>query len=110
MKNYPVCNEFNDLFAVPVASPKIQDAENINSTAAILYWIPVQDDRESMKGRVRGYTVSREPGGRLFETHHEKTCPWGYRPDPTKTGLFGQRRWLEACDVWFKKKRDLLSM
>ena len=44
-------------FSVPVAVPLIQDTDEVNSTAAIINWIPVPDDRETMKGRVRGYTV-----------------------------------------------------
>ena len=26
----------------------------------------------------------------------EKTGLWGFRPGPTQTGLYNQRRWLEA--------------
>ena len=43
---------------MPVAVPKIQDTDDVNATAAIINWIPVPDNRENMKGRVRGYTVS----------------------------------------------------
>ena len=43
---------------MPVAAPTIQDSDDVNATAAIINWIPVSDDRETMKGRVRGYTVN----------------------------------------------------
>ena len=46
------------IFSVPVAVPLIQDSDDVNSTAASINWIPVTDDRETMKGRVLGYTVS----------------------------------------------------
>ena len=42
---------------MPVAVPQIQDAEELNASALIIQWLPVPDDRENMKGRVRGYTV-----------------------------------------------------
>ena len=36
----------------------------------------------------------------------EKTGLRCFRPGPTPTGLYGHRRWLEACNVVFIKKRD----
>ena len=30
------------------------------------------------------------------ETHREKTSLWGFRPGPTQTKLYSNRRWLEA--------------
>ena len=37
---------------------------------------------------------------------HEKTCLWSCLPGPTQTKLFNQRRWLEACNLELRKKRD----
>ena len=34
-----------------------------------------------------------------------KPTIWGFRPGPTKTGLYSHRRWLEACSFGFNKKR-----
>ena len=31
---------------------------------------------------------------------------WGCRPGPTQTGLYSHRRWYEASNFGFKKKRD----
>ena len=31
----------------------------------------------------------------LFEPCHKKTCLWGFRPSPTLTGLYKDRRLLE---------------
>ena len=31
-----------------------------------------------------------------YEQHHEKTCLWSFRPDPTQTGLYSHRRCLET--------------
>ena len=42
----------------------------------------------------------------LFEPHREKTGFRDFRPGPTKTGLYFHRRWLEACNFGFRKKRD----
>ena len=41
----------------------------------------------------------------LFEPVHEKTNNLGFRPGPTQTGLYNHRRWLEAGNFGFKKKR-----
>ena len=35
-----------------------------------------------------------------------KTGLRGFRPGPTKTGLYRHRRWLEARNFVFGKKRD----
>ena len=32
----------------------------------------------------------------LYEPHHVKTCLWGFRPGKTQTGLYNNRRWLDA--------------
>ena len=32
----------------------------------------------------------------VYELHREKTCLWGFRPDPTQSGLYSCRVWLEA--------------
>ena len=44
--------------SVPVARPIMMDNPELNATAVWVKWYPVKDDRETMKGRVRGYTVS----------------------------------------------------
>ena len=47
------------------------------------------------------------PGVRLtvFESHHKKNYPWAFRPVPTQIGLYSHRRWLEAWNFRFWKKR-----
>ena len=40
------------------------------------------------------------------EPCHEKTCLHGFRPGPTQTGLYGHRKWLEAYNFEFRKKKD----
>ena len=40
------------------------------------------------------------------EPRCEKTGLRGFRPGPTQTGLYSHRRWLEACNFGFRKKRD----
>ena len=37
------------------------------------------------------------------EPRCEKTGLRGFRPDPTETGLYSHRRWLEACNFVFRK-------
>ena len=41
-----------------------------------------------------------------YEPWCEKTSLWGFRSDLTQTGLCNQRRWLEAWNFRFRKKRD----
>ena len=36
----------------------------------------------------------------------EKTKKFGFRPGPTQTGLYSHRRWLEAGNFLFQKKRS----
>ena len=36
----------------------------------------------------------------------EKTNNLGFRPGPTQTGLYSHRKWLEAGNFGFRKKRD----
>ena len=43
---------------------------------------------------------------RIFEPRSEKTGLRGFRPGPTQTGLYSYRRWLEASNFGFRKKRD----
>ena len=43
--------------SVPVARPVMGDCENYNGSAIYMEWTPVPDDREHMKGRVKGYKV-----------------------------------------------------
>ena len=40
------------------------------------------------------------------EPRCEKTCIRTFRPGPTQTGLYSHRRWLEAGNFGFRKKRD----
>ena len=42
----------------------------------------------------------------LFEPRCEKTGLQGFRPGLTQTGLCSHRRWLEAWNYGFRKKRD----
>ena len=42
----------------------------------------------------------------LFEPRCEKSGLLGIRPDPTQTGLYNNRRWLEAWNFGFRKERD----
>ena len=44
---------------VPVATPIMDENPEVNATCVWVRWIPVADNRETMKGRVGGYTVSR---------------------------------------------------
>ena len=41
-----------------------------------------------------------------YEPPCEQTGLRGFRPGPTQTRLYSQRRWLEACDFVFRKNRD----
>ena len=41
-----------------------------------------------------------------YEPRCEKTGLWGFRPGPTQTRLCSHRRWLEASNFGFRKKRD----
>ena len=41
-----------------------------------------------------------------YELRCKKTCPWGFQPGPTQTELQKHRRWLEAGNFEFNKKRD----
>ena len=40
------------------------------------------------------------------EPVHKKTNNLGFRPGPTRTGLYGHRRWLEAGNFGCRKKRN----
>ena len=40
------------------------------------------------------------------EPVHEKTNNLGFRLGPTQTGLYSHRRWLEAGNFGFRKKRN----
>ena len=42
----------------------------------------------------------------LNEPRCEKTGLRGFRQGPTQTGLYSDRRWLEARNFGFRKKRD----
>ena len=41
----------------------------------------------------------------LFEPRCEKTGLRDFRPGPTQTGLYSYRRWIEASNFGFRKKR-----
>ena len=43
---------------VPVATPIMDENPEVNATCVWVRWTPVADNRETMKGRVGGYTVS----------------------------------------------------
>ena len=43
---------------------------------------------------------------KAFEPRYEKIGLRGFRSGPTKTGLYNQRRWLDARNFGFRKKRD----
>ena len=42
----------------------------------------------------------------LIEPRHEKTDLREFRPGPTQTGLCTYRRWLDALNFGFRKKRN----
>ena len=42
----------------------------------------------------------------MYEPCCEKTGLRGFRPGQTQTGLYNHRRWLEAGNFGFRKKRD----
>ena len=42
----------------------------------------------------------------IYEPRCEKNGLRAFRPGPTQTGLYSQRRWLEACNFVFRKSRD----
>lgn len=43
---------------MPVAAPIGLHAEGLNATAMDIFWTPVPDDRNSVKGKIGGYQVS----------------------------------------------------
>ena len=43
---------------------------------------------------------------RIIEPHSEKTGFRDLRPGPAQTRLYSHRRWLEASNFVFRKKRD----
>ena len=42
----------------------------------------------------------------LYEPCHEKTGLWDFRPGLTQTGLYNNRKLLEASNFGFRKYRD----
>ena len=53
----------------------------------------------TMKERKQKRTVSIHRSGamaELIELCREKTCPPGFRPGVTQTGMYNHRRWLET--------------
>ena len=40
------------------------------------------------------------------DPRQEKTCLQSYRPGLTKNRLYDHRRWVEACNFGFRKKRN----
>ena len=49
------------------------------------------------------YRVIKIDAPGKYETPHEKTCLWSFRPGPIQTGLYNHRRWPEACHFVFWK-------
>ena len=45
------------------------------------------------------------PSDYSVEPRHDKICIRFFRSCPTQTVLYGHRRWLEACNFEFRKKR-----
>ena len=45
-------------------------------------------------------------GWLIFEPHSEKNDLRDFRPGLTQTGLYSHRRWLDAGNFGFRKKRD----
>ena len=45
------------MFTVPSIVPMITGSSGVNISTIIVYWDPIPDDREHIKGRVGGYTV-----------------------------------------------------
>ena len=46
--------------------------------------------------------------------NNQKTCIWGFRPNLAQAGLYGHRRWIEACNLealyyLCSKKKVLIS-
>ena len=52
------------------------------------------------------YSIDNEISVVIFEPRCKKTGLRGFRPGPTQTGLHSHRRWLEARNFVFRKKRD----
>ena len=52
-----------------------------------------------------GSEVFLLPHAALFEPRRQKTGLRGFRPGPTQTGLYSHRRWPEAWNFGFRKKR-----
>ena len=48
------------------------------------------------------------PSRWIYEPRHEKIDLRGFQPGPTQTRLYSHRRWLEACNFGFRKKRDCI--
>jgi hypothetical protein len=44
---------------VPVAGVIMGDCDNYNESAFFMSWTPVEDSREVLKGRLKGYRVKR---------------------------------------------------
>ena len=42
-----------------------------------------------------------------FESHRKKTCLRGFRPCPTQSGLYNHRKWLDAWNFGYRKKRNI---
>ena len=70
-------------------------------------WPSVLDTKPGLNKRTSGHgNTHLTPGPVLYETRCKKTGFRGFRPGPTQTGLYSHRRWLEAYNFGFRKKRD----
>ncbi|XP_060571800.1 contactin-3-like [Ruditapes philippinarum] len=65
---------------MPNNVPVSQDVETYNATSIIVYWIPVPDNRESIKGRVAGYRVH-------YYANLYGEDPFGSEPDPVRNEI-----------------------
>ena len=59
--------------------------------------------QEGPKDMITNSDISAE---KQNEPMREKTNKLGFRPGLIQTELYKYRRWLEACNFGFKKKRD----
>ena len=42
---------------MPIPAPKIQGCSAINSTAMDVYWTPIENTRQNIKGKIAGFQV-----------------------------------------------------
>ena len=68
-------------------------------TISVLYDVYTNDSPHVFR---QWFYSFKEP----LELRCEKTGLRGFRPGPRQTGLYNHRRWLEARNFGFRKKRD----